>query len=150
MRRAAVVAIVVAAIVTGSAAGAGASDSSDAFAVVSTVIGQLARGDAADAWTALVPSQQALVSQAAYEACRAQSQTLELRSVKLEATKKVRYRVPGTTRPVAALRIDVKVTLTSGQNETIRTHAVKVGSTWRYTLAQSEVTRCRAATPPSS
>ena len=44
MRRAAVAAIVAATIVVGTAAGAGASDSTDAFAVVNTVIGQLARG----------------------------------------------------------------------------------------------------------
>ena len=150
MRRAAVVVLATAAIVAGSATGAAASDSADAFAAVKTVIGQLARGDAADAWGALAPSQQAIVSQAAYEACRAQSGRLDLRRVQLVAARKVRYRVPGTRPSVPAMQVDVKVTLTSGRHETIRTHTVKVGSTWRYTLAQGEVTRCAAATTPTS
>jgi hypothetical protein len=150
MRRAAVVVLVAAAIVAGSAAGAAANDTGDAFAVVKTVIGQLARGDAADAWSALVPSQQAIVSQAAYEACRAQSGLLDLRSVQLVAARKVRYKVAGTRTSVPAMELDVKVTLTSRQHETIRTHTVKVGATWRYTLAQAEVTRCAAPTTPTS
>lgn len=150
MKRAltAAVTVVAAWTLTTGVAAATPSDAQQAFSVVRTVIRDLAVGQAADAWTHLVPAQQTLVPEEAYVRCRA-GRTLAIRRVTFVRSKKEQFTIPGTQTNTAALAVDVNVTPAQGSSQTIRAHMVKVGSAWRYTLVAGEVAPCSPTAQPS-
>jgi hypothetical protein len=109
------------------------------------VLGELATGNAADAWQSLHPAQQTIVSLQAYKACRAPKGTLDVdtSSTRLVKKSKERVLIPGTNIKAPSVALTIKVVLTSGQSQNVLVHEIRVKNSWRYILNKAEVAACR-------
>jgi hypothetical protein len=145
---AAVAAVLVLELAGGSSGGPG-----DPADFMSTLYGQIARNDYADAWLTLHPVQQRVASKTAYVTCESQSPIPgKLAALKILGVSDERVSVAGQPGTVAGKAVRVRLSIAQAGSDPVvlvhTGHAVAVGGHWTWILPAERFAEYRAGRCP--